>query len=565
MHDVEVASSTDGSPTDGSPDDGTVLVLDSTLVPEADLPDVVREREAAHDAPRWVWADTAAVYPSLLAAGARVARCWDLRLCRTILRNSALTAGTSYASAPRGPWDEARAVAVQDGLFDLAPRVALDAVAELRAQRAALAQAVADDGSPASGRLGLLLAAESAGALVAAEMTFAGVPWDAAEHDRILAEVLGPRPVAGFRPALLEAKLAEVREALGVTDLNPDSPAELLRQLRSAGLPVTSTRSWELREVDHPAVRPLLEYKKLSRLLTANGWHWLDTWVKDGRFRPVYVPGGVVTGRWASDGGGALQLPHAVRGAVRADPGWSLVVADAAQLEPRVLAAMSGDDAMARAGQAADMYEGMVAAGAVGTREQAKYGMLGAMYGGTSGESGRMLPRLTRAYPRAIGLVEHAARAGEHGDVVSTWLGRTSPRPATMAERAGEGGASDADQARDEDRARAHARTQARTWGRFTRNFVVQGSAAEWALCWMATLRGRLHALGGDSGTVTAGPHLAFFLHDEVMVHTPTHLATEVTRAVEESATEAGRLLFGDTAVEFRVSVATVDRYSDAK
>ena len=35
--------------------------------------------------------------------------------------------------------------------------------------------------------------------------------------------------------------------------------------------------------------------------------------------------------------------------------------------------------------------------------QQAKYGMLGAMYGGTTGESGRMLPRLARAFPRAIG------------------------------------------------------------------------------------------------------------------------------------------------------------------
>src|SRR3712207_8124840 len=33
---------------------------------------------------------------------------------------------------------------------------------------------------------------------------------------------------------------------------------------------------------------------------------------------------------------------------------------------------------------------------------------------------------------------------------------------------------------------------QARSWGRFTRNFVVQGTGAEWALCWLADLRNRL-------------------------------------------------------------------------
>ena len=561
LHDVEVAP-----PGDVTPDAGSVRVLDSTTVPATDLADVVRERETGADAPRWVWADTAALYPPLLTRGVSVARCWDLRLCHTILRNSALTARSALATAPPSGWDEARTGAVPDSLFDLTPTVPLDPLAELRRQRTALAGATTEDGTSASARLGLLLAAESAGALIAAEMTFAGVPWDAAEHDKILSDALGPRPTAGFRPALLEAKLAETREALGVDDLNPDSPAELLRQLRAAGLPVTSTRSWELRTVEHPAITPLLEYKKLSRLLTANGWHWLDTWVAGGRFRPVYVPGGVVTGRWASDGGGALQLPHQVRGAVRADPGWTLVVADAAQLEPRILAAMSGDQAMARAGQAADMYEGMVANGAVETRQQAKYGMLGAMYGGTQGESGRMLPRITKAYPQALGLVEHAARAGERGHVVSTWLGRSSPLPGEEW-RDAQASASDQEAtAADQDR----ARSLARGWGRFTRNFIVQGTAAEWALCWMALLRLRLRALDGPVGTVAAPhpagqPHLAFFLHDEVMVHTPADRAEEVAQIVEESAAEAGRLLFDGTPVEFRVSIATVRSYADAK
>ena len=68
---------------------------------------------------------------------------------------------------------------------------------------------------------------------------------------------------------------------------------------------------------------------------SANGWAWLDEWAPAGRFRPVYVPGGVVTGRWASSGGGALQLPRQLRPAVRADPGWTLVVADVAALGDR--------------------------------------------------------------------------------------------------------------------------------------------------------------------------------------------------------------------------------------
>lgn len=521
--------------------------LSEQVLPEAELPTWVAAREP--ERPRWVWGDTSRWYPPLLAAGVRVERCVDLRLCRTILRNAVSARGSALAGTDRDAWDapsRATAPASSTALFDLEPPDDDDdPVAEWRLQRDAVG------GAGDHGRLGLLLAAESLGSLVAAEMRFAGLPWSREEHDRVLVETLGPR-IPNGRPVKLEALAARLREALDAPTLNPDSQQDLLRSLQNAGLRVESTSKWELTGIDHPVVEPLLEYKSLSRLLTANGWHWLDEWVRDGRFRPVYVPGGVVTGRWASDGGGALQLPKQVRSAVIPDPGWKLVVADASQLEPRVLAAMSGDRAMARAGQAADMYQGMVDAGAVETRSQAKYGMLGAIYGGTTGESGRMKPRIEKAFPAAMAFVEAAARAGEHGDVVSTWLGRSSPPGVGFGH---DETASEAQARRTQQRAAA--------WGRFTRNFVVQGTAAEWALCWMGSLRRRLWELG--SGSLTEKPHLVFFLHDELIVHTPTPLADEVASAMREAAAEAGRLLFGSVPVEFALSVGIVDRYSDAK
>ena len=254
-----------------------------------------------------------------------------------------------------------------------------------------------------------------------------------------------------------------------------------------------------------------------------------------------------------------LSVPIQVRPAAVADDGWRLVVADVAQLEPRVLAGMSADTAMAEAARSTDLYEGMVASGAVASRADAKVGMLGAMYGGTRGESGRMMPRLTRRYPRAIGLVEEAARAGERGEVVHTLLGRGSPlptgawaeRPAALGEPPDEG-----EPKEDRDRHR-------RAWGRFTRNFVVQGTGAEWTLCWLADLRNRLWRLGG-AGTVDQRPHLVFFLHDEVLVHTPEHLADDVAVEVRRAADTAGRLLFGGFPVDFPLDVAVVRSWADA-
>jgi DNA polymerase-1 len=111
---------------------------------------------------------------------------------------------------------------------------------------------------------------------------------------------------------------------------------------------------------------------------------------------------------------------------------------------------------------------------------------------------------------------------------------------------------------------RTRAKTARRSWGRFTRNFVVQGTAAEWALAWMAGLRRRLALLGPEQ-PLRERPHLVFFLHDEIVVHTPVGLADAVAAEVRTAADEAGKILFGAVPVQFPVSVAIVDSYDKAK
>lgn len=560
------------------------------VVAPDELGDAVRELEASR--PRWVWADTRAWYPRLLAAGVRVERCHDLWLCGAILDRSTSTASArATGSHPRPAWlppgpaetaiapvpgAAAASPLAHDTLFDLDPGesgvgVATDMAAtpveavlqELRRQQALVA------GSTDPAALRLLLAAESAGALIAAELRAAGLPWNRAVHERVLETELGARPGRGRKPSRMEELAARVRDELGVPTLNLDSQVDLLRALRMSGIQVASTSRWELREHDHPAIEPLIAYKKLARLLSANGWAWLDEWVADGRFRPEYVPGGTATGRWATSGGGALQLPKNVRSAVVAEPGWALVVADASQLEPRVLAGMAADEALASASRGRDLYAGLVDAGVVVTRDEAKVAILGAMYGATTGDSGRLVPRLARAFPRSMALVDRAAAEGERGGSVTTLLGRSSPLPSaewrSAQARASQPEATSADERR--------ARSTARDWGRFTRNFVVQGSAAEWSLCWMAGLRRRLDEIGekvpdaapaaAASGPVFARvPHLVYFLHDEIIVHTPHDVANEVADAVESAARSAGTLLFGDFPVDFPLDLAIVESYA---
>ena len=141
----------------------------------------------------------------------RVERCTDLRLCHAVLRRSPFVdqallrrrrADGLGALEPVTPTDPA--------LFPLDdPADRLDPVAEPRASRRRVAA------SPQRGRLGLLLAAESSGALVAAEMTarraaVAGRRARAAAHR-------AARPPAGRRAAPRRRSSgwpAEIRAAL---------------------------------------------------------------------------------------------------------------------------------------------------------------------------------------------------------------------------------------------------------------------------------------------------------------------------------------------------------------
>ncbi|MFG6191138.1 bifunctional 3'-5' exonuclease/DNA polymerase [Nonomuraea sp. JJY05] len=520
-----------------------VVVAGETLLPvggsawrPADLAGAVRELEEA-ERPRWVWADAREVYPDLLSAGVRVSRCHDLALTEGLLLayegryGESRSARAAHARLHGLPVPEEQQSA-PGTLFEPEP-LAAEAVAEVLADQLRRIEAL-----PEPGRFRLLVAAESAGALIAAEMSYDGMPWRRDVHDELLTELLGPRPVHGMRPAKLQALADEVTAALG-QPVNPDSVQQLVKAFKGAGVALKTTRSWELKQIDHPAVAPLLAYKELARLYSFHGWVWADQWVRGGRFRPEYVVGGVVSGRWATSGGGALQIPKVMRRVVVADEGWVLVVADAAQLEPRVLAAMAGDVGLARAAGEIDLYSAL-AQSFGGERDHAKIAMLSAMYGGTSGDAPKLLAVMRQRFPKAYQFVEDAAKAGEEGRIVRSWLGRTSPPPSPRWKELVSG---------------PEGGRAARDRGRFTRNFVVQATAAEWALALMAVLRGLL----------PEPARLVFFQHDEVMVHCPAEQAEKVIAAVASAAAEATRLLFGATPVRFPMEAVAVSAYADAK
>ncbi|WP_435136549.1 bifunctional 3'-5' exonuclease/DNA polymerase [Actinacidiphila sp. bgisy144] len=530
-----------------------------------DLAAAVARREAA-ERPRWVWAATDEIYPWLLErAAVRPGRCHDVKLVESLLLGMAgwharpRSLGAAWArlhdlpepaDAPEPGADDQPVLFAADR-HHLPPDT--DPLAALIAVYADQRRRIAGSGHP--DRTLLLCAAESAGALAAVEMGRDGLPWSAAVHDELLTGLLGARPAGGARPAVLGDLTRRIQQALG-RPVNPDSPAQVLPAFARLGVPLRTTRSHELREVEHPAAALLLRYKELSRIHAAHGWAWREAWVRGGRFRPEYVVGGVVSGRWATRGGGALQIPRLLRGAVVADPGHRLVVADAGQLEPRVLAALSGDPGLARAASGGDLYAALALDAFAGDRPRAKIALLAAMYGQTSGEAGQLLAVMRRRFPTALALVEAAARTGEAGGVVRSRLGRTSPTPS--AGRFLDADGAEPGAAEDPGDSSSPNLRAARSWGRFTRNFVIQASASDWALAMLAALRRRLAVIGPQ-------PRLVLFQHDEVVVHVPADLAPAVEAAVTEAGEEARRLVFGATPVPFPLETHAVECYADAK
>ena len=193
-----------------------------------DFAAVVTAYERSGDV-RWVWARERCCLPRLLRAGVRVRRCHDVALTEALLlgRDGRPGEASSLAAAfarlrgapvpralpPRAGAGGGRlaggAVRVRRIRGYPTARAQLDAVIAVHADQ--LRRVAADD-HPA--RFGLLVAAESAGGLVAAEMRAAGMPWRADVHDALLARVARPQAVGW--PAARHARRAGQQDLRGV-------------------------------------------------------------------------------------------------------------------------------------------------------------------------------------------------------------------------------------------------------------------------------------------------------------------------------------------------------------
>ena len=258
--------------------------------------------------------------------------------------------------------------------------------------------------SPGTPALALLTAwSESAAELLAVELGVRGLPLDRATAVRLVEERVGPRPLDAATAAAARARRDDAVRALvpGAEDVDLRNPASVRALLGRVGIDVPDTRAWRLEPFrgTHPLVAALIDWRQAERIATTYGFGWLDRDVgPDGRLRGSWTGCDVAAGRMTASAG-LHNLPAPLRPAVAAAPGHVFVRADLGQIEPRVLAAVSGDPAFAAATRAADLYAPVGAALKV-ERPVAKVAVLAAMYGQTSGAAGEALKDLERPTPR---------------------------------------------------------------------------------------------------------------------------------------------------------------------
>jgi DNA polymerase-1 len=235
---------------------------------------------------------------------------------------------------------------------------------------------------------------------------------------------------------------------------------------------------------------------------------------------------------------GLHNLPAELRAAVAAPAGYRLVRADLGQIEPRILAAISGDHAFAHAADADDLYAPVAERLRV-ERPIAKVAVLAAMYGQTSGAAGQALRGLEQAYPVAMRYLRDAYDAGRAGRDVRTHGGRRVrmwPDPTGLDESA--------------------RRAAVASRGRYARNAVVQGSAAEFFKAWAVTVRSR--GVGLDARIVLC-------LHDELLLQVPVAAADDAAALLVSCLAETAARWAVATPVRFVADVSVIERWSDAK
>lgn len=376
--------------------------------------------------------------------------------------------------------------------------------------------------------LDLLVTAELEFAAVPAiaGMELAGVYLDVGRWQILLDNMTVRRDaVADELQQVLGAGAAQMNLFGDVEPINLDSPAQVKDALARIGIEVEDTREWTLGKLaaDHAIVAKLLEYRGLSKNLSSFGANILE-YINPvtGRLHADFRQLGTPTGRITTSSPSLQQIPHTAeyRSCFRAPAGRKLVVADYSQIEMRILADFSADNALLMAFDsgadlhrttASEMFGVPLADVSPRQRESAKGLNYGLVYGmGAEGLAGRigssvkeaegLIERYFNAYSGVAHWLHEAAETAVRERVARTASGRMwkfKLDPSDRAEQA--------------------------ALRRVGKNAPIQGTSSDIFKRSMRLLNDTLRGLNAQ---------IVNSIHDELVVECDTAIAVEVKEIV---------------------------------
>lgn len=335
-------------------------------------------------------------------------------------------------------------------------------------------------------------------------------------------------------------------------------------KMTPSGSPSVDAKSLE-RLRTNPVASALLEYQDTYKLLstyvtpymggeverTVGGKTVTKTvqrLVKDGRIHGSFNQTGAETGRFSSSNPNLQNVPNArtdngraIRNLFIADESHRLVVADFSQIEPRIIASLSGDQRMIDAYlKGEDIY--LTVAEPLGIdRPAGKVLVLALAYGigpDAVAEQLKITPQKAKAHMEAFVKAFPAIEAyrrrviinarSKNPPAIKTHYGRVRVLPDLTSQNTYE---------------RSRAERQAF-------NAVIQGSAAD-------VMK---KALVNIYRSLPDGAKIVLTVHDEVVVSSPVEVIDESVEAVTR-----GMVGITDFKVPFEIDLKVVDRWGEAK
>lgn len=332
-----------------------------------------------------------------------------------------------------------------------------------------------------------------------------------------------------------EALREKIYELTGESGFNLNSPAQLGKVLfETLGLPTqrktksgysTDAEALEAIAPLHPAIPLILDYRQVSKLNST----YIDALIRkmdsNGRIHSTFDQVGTATGRISSNEPNLQNIPvrtemgRDIRRAFVAKPGHVLIDADYSQIELRILAHMSGDEAMCDAfikdqdihtRTAAEINGVELSEVTSAMRSDAKAVNFGIVYGisdfglarniGTSRKrASDFINRYFERYPGVRNFMDSAVRQGYEQGYIATLFGRRRLLPELKSGNA-----------------------NTRNFGeRVAMNTPIQGTAADIIKAAMVKVYNELIARKFEA-------RLVLTVHDELIIEAPEKEKEEV-------------------------------------